>query len=67
MNTITLNGNKVDCPAEITISDLLRQMNFTFPMLVIKINGQLIKKADYADVTVPAGAEVAIIHLISGG
>ena len=67
MNTITLNGNVVDCPQNSTISDLLQQMNYTFPMLVVKINGQLIKKSNYATTIIPEAATVAIIHLISGG
>ena len=67
MNTITVNGNTVEWEEGLTISTLLTKMNYTFRMLVIKLNGTLIKKDFYDKTPVPAGADVAIIHLISGG
>ncbi|PKN71798.1 MAG: hypothetical protein CVU50_09995 [Candidatus Cloacimonetes bacterium HGW-Cloacimonetes-3] len=42
-------------------------MNYTFKMLVIKVNGNLIKKDDYDSTPIPQNAEVLVIHLISGG
>ena len=67
MNEITVNGNKVEWEENLTISALLTKMNFTFRMLVVKLNGILIKKEHYDTTIIPAGAEVAVIHLISGG
>jgi sulfur carrier protein len=67
MQTITVNGNTVEWEEGLTIAALLVKMNFTFRMLVIKMNGTLIKKDLYDTTIVPTGAEVAIIHLISGG
>lgn len=67
MQTITVNGNTVEWEPGLTVTALLAKMNYTFRMLVIKVNGTLVKKDRYADTLVPAGAEVAVIHLISGG
>jgi thiamine biosynthesis protein ThiS len=65
---ITLNNNKEEFLSEqLTISELLAVKNFTFKMLVIKINGQLIRKSDYDTATVVNGDEVHVLHLISGG
>jgi thiamine biosynthesis protein ThiS len=36
-------------------------------MLVIKINGSLIKKEDYDKAVIKDGDNVDVIHLISGG
>lgn len=52
---------------ELTVSGLLRERNFTFKMLVIKINGQLIKKEAYDTAKVKDGDDVMVLHLISGG
>lgn len=52
---------------EMTIRDILRIRNYTFRMLVIKVNDQLIKKPEWDRYRVPDGAEVKVIHLISGG
>jgi len=36
-------------------------------MLVIKINGKLIKKGEYETAMVKDGDDVMVLHLISGG
>ncbi len=67
MKTITVNGNRIEWHEGLTVSEVLKIMNYTFRMLVIKINGQLVKKTDYETTTVPEKADVSVIHLISGG
>ena len=67
MNTITVNGNTIEWEEGITVQDVLQKMNYSFRMLVIKVDGKLVKKTDYASAIVPSGADVQVIHLISGG
>jgi len=50
-----------------TVTDLLAALNFSFKMIVVKINGQVILRKDFPTTAVPDGAEVQAIHLISGG
>ena len=50
-----------------TVRDILTAKNYTFRMLVTKINGTLVKRVDYETAIVPDGADVKVIHLISGG
>jgi len=50
-----------------SVRELLALMNFTFPMIVVKINGRLVKKEDYERIFVGDGDNVEAIHLISGG
>ncbi len=64
---IRVNGNKVDFVENETVKDLLRRMRYTFPNVVVKINGELVKKQDFKDTIVPDEAEVSVIHMISGG
>ena len=52
---------------QITISELLHAKTFTFKMLVIKVNGQMIKKSEYDSALVHDGDDVMVLHLISGG
>ena len=51
----------------LTISEILKYKNYTFKMMVVKINGQLIKKDHYQTAEVTDGDDVQIIHMISGG
>jgi sulfur carrier protein len=64
---ITVNGEPLEHTAGMTVADILRIKNFIFRMLVVQVNGQLVKRHDYATTVVPDDAEVQVIHLISGG
>jgi sulfur carrier protein len=65
---ITLNNNPESFIEEnISVSDLLRIRNFTFRMLIVKINGELVKKTDYETASIKEGDDVMVLHLISGG
>lgn len=65
---ILLNNNKERFDSDhLSISDLLQLKKYTFKMLIIKINGQLVKQENYKDTFVKDGDEVMVLHLISGG
>ena len=64
---ITINGHLKPWTEGMTVQDALNLMNYTFRMLVVKINGELVPRKEYASTTIPAGADVMVIHLISGG
>lgn len=52
---------------EISFTELLALKNFTFKMLVTKLNNQLVKK-EYRDTTfIKHGDDVVVMHLVSGG
>jgi len=67
---IILNHNqeKIEVNSDtITITQLLKIKNYTFRMLVVKINDIVVKKDDYSTATIKDGDNVQVIHLISGG
>lgn len=65
---ITLNNRKESFQEKsMFVSELLKKKNFTFKLLVIKINNKLVKKEDYDKAMIKDGDNVAVIHLISGG
>ncbi len=67
MKTITVNENSLNWEENMTINIILKRMNYTFRMLVVKVDGQLIKKNEYESTIVQPNADVKVIHLISGG
>ncbi len=65
---ITLNNRPDSIDKDkVTISELLEIKNFTFKMLVIKVNGKLVKKEKYDSSYVNNGDDVTVLHLVSGG
>ncbi|MEI6575580.1 MAG: sulfur carrier protein ThiS [Bacteroidota bacterium] len=65
---VILNNRQEEISSEsMTISELLQYRNFTFKMLVVKVNAELIPKDKYQVQRIKDGDDVMILHLISGG
>jgi sulfur carrier protein len=65
---VILNNNPEEIEAsELTINELLKLKKFTFKMLVVKINGKVVRKHEYDSATVKDGDNVTVLHLITGG
>lgn len=67
MNIILNNRKELIDKDSLTVSELLKYKNYTFKLLVVKINNTLIKKDQYDTATIKDGDDVAVLHLISGG
>ncbi len=68
MMTITLNNRTEQFNEEkFTVNELIKKKNFTFKLLVTKVNGKLVKRDERDDIWVEDGDFVEILHLISGG
>ncbi|HNW98377.1 MAG TPA: sulfur carrier protein ThiS [Bacteroidales bacterium] len=65
---INLNNNDTELNyKEISVKELLAVQKFTFKLLVIKVNGNLVKRDDYEKIIIRDGDKVDVIHLMSGG
>jgi sulfur carrier protein len=51
----------------ITVAELLRIKTYTFKLLIVKINDNIVKRDDFTTATIKDGDNVQVIHLISGG
>lgn len=65
---IKLNNREEEINGDsISISEILVIKKFTFPHIIVKLNGVLIKKPFFNDTIVNEGDDLNVIHLISGG
>lgn len=65
---ITLNNRpEIIDTNSLTIEELIKLKNYTFSLLVTKINGTLIKSSEREKAIIKDGDNISIIHLISGG
>lgn len=67
MEIILNNRNESLEADQLTINELLAVKNFTFKMLVVKVNGELVRRRDFDSTTVKDGDDVMVLHLITGG
>lgn len=65
---VTVNGRAVGVEAvDLTVRELLETMKYSFPLIVVKVNGQLVRKEEHAEFRVRDGDAVEAIHLMGGG
>ena len=67
MGMIQVNEEPLPWHAGMTVREVLKARNYRFPMLVIHVNDALVQPKQYDTTTIPDGAVVKVIHLISGG
>lgn len=65
--SIEVNHRKVEWIKNETVKDLLKRMKYTFPLVVVKINDNVVPRSDFLEVTIPDNSKIAVIHMISGG
>ena len=61
------NRDEIEWEEEVTVSALLTRFRYTFPHIIVSINGEVIPREEYPARTIPDGADVRVIHLIAGG
>ena len=64
---ITVNKEAIDWEEGMTVDRILEIMKYSFKMIVVKVNGELVVKEHYNTKIIPEGAEVQVLHLIAGG
>ena len=64
---IQVNGDPMEWRDGMTVQDILDAKKYKFPMLIVNIGETHVSKEHYATTKVPDGAEVKVIHMLSGG
>lgn len=65
---ITLNNTSEEFAFDqLTVSEIMKIKNFTFKLLIVKLNDVVVPKDEYDTCIVKEGDNLMILHLISGG
>ena len=64
---ITVNGEQSPWREGLTVQQLLDEKNFTFKMLAVGGDDSVGDKSRYSEAKIRDGANVQVIHNISGG
>ncbi len=64
---LKVNGQDHTWHQGLNVSLLLKEKNYIFPMIIVKVNDRFIPKAEYNDTVINDGDDIQAIHLISGG
>ncbi|MHB1653044.1 MAG: sulfur carrier protein ThiS [Desulfitobacteriaceae bacterium] len=64
---IKVNGKDYPWEEGLTIKQILDKKGYTFPLLVVIINGKPVAEGDYLCTVIEDRDDVKVIHLVSGG
>jgi len=50
-----------------TVEKLLERLKFSFPLVIVSVDGMLVPKDEYDTRPIPDGAQVKVLHMTAGG
>ena len=59
--------DKLDWFNGMTVKDILNEMEYTYIMITVTVNDEVVIDEEYETCTVPDNADVKLIHLCHGG
>ncbi|MBK8871510.1 MAG: sulfur carrier protein ThiS [Elusimicrobia bacterium] len=65
--TITVNGETKTLESGLTLAQLVTQMGLTTGRLASEVNGDVVRRADYATRVLADGDRIEIVQMIGGG
>ena len=57
----------VDWEEGMTVSSLLAVLRYSFPRIIVSVDGDLVPPEKYESYAIPDHADVRLIHLMAGG
>ncbi len=65
---ITVNRRPEEFPEDgLSVSEVFARLRFSFPLIIARLNGRLVRRAEWATTMVREGDELEADHLIGGG
>ncbi len=61
------NRDEIEWQEGLTVSVLLERFRYTYPHIIVVLNGEVLSDEEYESRVIPDGADVRVIHLIAGG
>jgi thiamine biosynthesis protein ThiS len=65
--SLRVNGRKIDWHENESVKDLLKRIKYTFPLVIVKINDEIILRSHFEKTIIPDNSKIDVIHMISGG
>lgn len=64
---IVNNRDKLEWQSGMTVRSLLDKMRYSYRLITVAVNGQLVPHEDYEEFHLPDNAQVSVFHLAHGG
>jgi thiamine biosynthesis protein ThiS len=50
-----------------TVAQLLEKLKFSYPLVIVSVNGMMVPRSEYDRYPIPQEAAVKVLHMIAGG
>jgi sulfur carrier protein len=64
---VRLNGEPIDCPAGLSLLQLLEQRGYRPQLVVVEFNGEILPRARWADQPVREADALEVVTIVGGG
>lgn len=64
---IVNNRDRVEYSKGMTVQDILNKLGYTYTLITVTVNGELVPREQFEEYTVDDGSEVGVFHLAHGG
>jgi thiamine biosynthesis protein ThiS len=64
---VQINGEPLELSEQITLSELLAQLNLAPERLAIERNREVVRRADWRETLIAEGDQIEIVHFVGGG
>jgi len=65
---LTINQrDKLDWHPGMTVREMLEAMGYSYALITVVVNGEVVEQDDYETHAIPDEAEVTVFHLAHGG
>jgi len=64
---LVVNGEELDYTKGMNVRDVLKLKGYSFPLLIVSINGKRIARNKFEETLVEDSSDIKVIHLMSGG
>ena len=64
---ITVNDHQLEHTPNMTVADVLKAMNYDYPLITVVLNEKPIPREKFDSFTIPDNADIKAIHICHGG
>lgn len=67
MIEVKINGEAKQIPADIDLAELLRHLRLPTDRLAVELNQEVIRRANWENITIKEADKIEIVHFVGGG
>ena len=67
MITISVNGERMACPANLELRDLLKHLGYQPEVVVVELNGEILSRSQWGGRMVVESDVMEVVTIVGGG